>query len=97
MEASAAVTGASARRIAPGLSAMIVTAEGTRTDTALTAGFGVSPSRLRVSVKRPGDSSGAVVNSATSANIPRAGVHAAAETIRSTSVEIAPVIECSTP
>src|SRR4029077_3146206 len=59
------------RRKAPFLSAMVVVAEGARADTALTAGFSVSPSSVIVSFKRPGCWAGTVVISTA----PSSGVH----------------------
>src|SRR5208337_3658008 len=61
---SATQAGASSCRIALCLSALLVTAEGARTDAALTAGCSVASCRLPVSVERRHRWAGTVVNSA---------------------------------
>src|ERR1039457_133222 len=88
--------GASARRIAPCLSAMVVSAEGARTDTALAAGFSISSSSPGVSVEGSGRCARTVVNAATPADVASASSSAAvgvSSAARSSSVEIAPVVE----
>lgn len=55
-------TGASAGRVTPHLSAMVIAAVSAGADTALTARFSISPGGLAVAVERPGGCAGTVVN-----------------------------------
>src|ERR1700719_3312793 len=72
MGSAAPKAGASARGIAPSLSALTVAAEGTRADAVLAAAAGcsVSSSSRGVSAEAPSRCAGTIVNSTASANVP---------------------------
>src|SRR6266478_6147180 len=70
---SSAEAGTSARRKTPFLPAMVVVAEGTRADAALTAGFSVSSSSVIVSFKRSGRWGGTGFNPAVTAGVRTGG------------------------